>query len=397
MDRVRALIGSRRRNAGGRQGPGTAANARIPEVQRAEPAMQFASSDDQETIFETLNDAQTLGPGRDEDGDNDDTQTLRTYLSENPTIGDMQRQGYVNRSPQFCSVRDVCFVSVLLTKGFFAFPSKQSYDVYIANKRRLDRVDPLTGMGVPLFHAVPTNIMKSIFSNKTQTVLKIHKYELAKRGAPLPGSAQIVHEAQEFVIAKYLFCTVTMEEVQHTASSPAAALNQESKIKHTLKFHNTDGSYTTTEMFNINGRRDIDTSLDTLPLRWFGFSSFASPFGSNDIKLLILDDNMPNLVESTPNTGSVPRPLGYLPVWAKYTDVDDSFLSTKRSVYLANLEIKETTDATARENLGILNVPWNTQVLTCMCMLLHDYESRKERRHIHPESAAAYVTAPQYS
>ncbi|GMM58922.1 hypothetical protein DAKH74_055390 [Maudiozyma humilis] len=379
MDRVRALIGGRRRGAARERDSARESENARERVHDASPARHAPPFDDQETIFETLNDAQTLNDTQ----TISDTQTLRTFASENATIGDMQQQGYVNRCPQFCAVRDVCLVSVRLTKGFFAFPSTESYDAYVRNKGKFAAVDPDTPFGVPLLHAVPTNIMKAIFSSKTQTVMKIYRYEIAR--ANVHPSAEVVYSCPNFAIVKRLFCSVAMEDVLHSADG--TALNQDSKIKHTLTFHGDSGTpLSSVSMYNINGRRDIDTSIDGLPLRWFGFSSFASPFGSNDIKLLVLDDDMPNLLEPQVQRSAAPvRPLGYLPVWAKYTDVDDSLLSTKRSVHLASLEVKEEAVASP----GIAAVPWNTLVLTCMCMLLHDYESRKERRHIHAGTAAA--------
>ncbi|SMN19819.1 similar to Saccharomyces cerevisiae YNL165W Putative protein of unknown function [Maudiozyma saulgeensis] len=395
MDRVRSLIGGRRRNNDARNSlprRTTTASNRTPTVRHVNNPN---TTDDQMTVYtisETLNDANTIT-------DQSDSETLNTYVSESGTIGDMQRLGYVNRSPQFDSIRNICFVSILLTKGFFAFSSQESYNQYLQNKRKFDNVNPQTGLGVPLFHAIPVNLMKSIFrTNKSEPIMKIFKYELVKLTDDIDAisnnaNAQIILECPTYKIIKHLFCTIYREDSvnqskRKTNSIKDSQLDQESKIKHTLKFN--DGSQV--NMFNINGRRDIDALLDGLPLRWFGFSSFASPFGSNDIKLLILDDNMPNLIEDdnsesinpdlsrqTNSTNNVIRPLGYLPVWAKYSDVGDSLLPTRRTMLLANLEIKEI--ANGFQNPGVIKIPYNTQVLTCMCMLLHDYESRKERRH----------------
>ncbi|CAB4253902.1 similar to Saccharomyces cerevisiae YNL165W Putative protein of unknown function [Maudiozyma barnettii] len=390
MDRVRSLIGGRRRNNDGRN----ALPRRITPNRTSTATTHQNNNDDQMTVYtisETLNDTTTIT-------DQSDSETLNTYISESGTIGDMQRLGYVNRSPQFDSIRDICFVSILLTKGFFAFPSHESYNQYLYNKRKYDNFDPITGLGVPLFHAIPVNLMKSIFrTNRSEPIMKIFKYELLKSTeynniTTNNPNVQIIFDGTTYKIVKYLFCTIYREngvtQSKKPNSSKDSQLDQNSKIKHTLKFD--DGSHV--DMFNINGRRDIDASLDGLPLRWFGFSSFASPFGSNDIKLLILDDNMTNLIEDSNSesrntdpssqindTNAILRPLGYLPVWAKYSDVDDSLLPTRRTIHLANLELKEVSNGS--QNLGILKIPRNTQVLTCMCMLLHDYESRKERRH----------------
>lgn len=381
MDRVRSLIGGRRNTR--RQTPPQQTGSTVTHHHTTR-----TNNDDQITVYtisETLNDANTIS-------DQSDAETLNTYLSESGTIGDMQRLGYVNRSPQFDSIRDIRFVSILLTKGFFAFSSQLSYSTYLQNKRKFDNIDPQTGIGIPLFHAIPVNLMKSIFRTpQNEPIMKIYKYELYTEVMIVPKDIdiQVIYDGPIYKIIKYLYCTIFREDgtIQKTARNSTASKDshdgQYSKIKHTLRFKNGMDI----EMFNINGRRDIDTCIDGIPLRWFGFSSFASPFGSNDIKLLVLDDNMPNLMEKNANDSnshnshntSMIRPLGYLPVWSKYIDVGDSLLPTRRTVHLANLDIKETLNGI--ENKGIMNIPENTQILTCMCMLLHDYESRKERRH----------------
>lgn len=391
MDRVRSLLNNRIRhcnNGSAVRQSGSTRSLHANNVDLRTPVNN--TDDDQKTVFEsdilqteTLNDFNTANGS--------ETETLNTYFSESCTIGDLQTHGYVNRSPQFTSVRNISFISILLTRGLFAFSSDLSYKQYLQNKRKFDLVDPSNGLGVPLFHAISLNLVESIFRNKNEPVMKIYKYEIVNSiDIDNFPNADTIYEGENFIIIKFLFCTIYREtmNVATVQSTSQQSMDQDLKIKHTLRFYNDKS----TEMFNINNRRDIDTTLDTLPLRWFGFSSFASPFGSNDIKLLILDDNTPNLVNDSniqytpnnPNSNAI-RPLGYLPIWAKYSDAGSSLsISMRRTISMANLEIKETS--TNSNNLGIINIPWNTQELTCMCMLLHDYESRKERRHINSTS-----------
>lgn len=80
-------------------------------------------------------------------------------------------------------------------------------------------------------------------------------------------------------------------------------------------------------MINYNQRKNADTAIHGLNLRWYGTTSLASPFGSNSINLLVLDDTMASYMnqqtieEFDSYSRSRPtRPLGYLPVWARYTD-----------------------------------------------------------------------------
>ncbi|KAK5780657.1 uncharacterized protein PWA37_003304 [Arxiozyma heterogenica] len=334
---------------------------------------------------------------------NDD---IHTFISESQTIGDLYTRGYVNRSPNFDSVRNIPLVSILLTRGLFAFSSDISYKTFLNNKRKLDQPASLDngGIGVPLFHAVTNNVIKSLLvsgKSKVEPVMKIFKYQIIDNNHTssledlelLPNYEIILQNniSNKFLI-KYEFCQIfkSIDE------------NNSLKIIHILKFH--DGKEI--RMVNFSDKKDIDTVVDDFPLRWYGFSGFASPFGSNDIKLLVLDDNMPSYMDNNTINSGVnnshtnnanqlisSRPLRALPIWGRYSDTNVSMLPTKRTVKLANFKIKELSqatnaalytdsdeDSTSLSN-GITMIPENTQILTCMCMLLHEYESRKERRH----------------
>lgn len=333
---------------------------------------------------------------------NDD---IQTFISESQTIGDLHTRGYINRSPNFDSVRNIPLVSVLLTRGFFAFSSDSSYKTFLNNKRKLDQLSLLDngGIGVPLFHAVTSNVIKSLLvpgKSKVEPIMKIFRYQIINHNnnsvedLKLFPNYEIIlqNNISNKILIKYEFCQI-FKSVDE---------NNPLKIIHILKFYNGKEI----KMVNFSDKKDIDTMVDDFPLRWYGFSGFASPFGSNDIKLLVLDDNMPNYMDnntmnsylSNPYANNASqlisnRPLRSLPIWGRYSDANVSMLPTKRTVKLANIKIKElsqTTDVASyiesNEDLtslsnGITMVPENTQILTCMCMLLHEYESRKERRH----------------
>ena len=427
----------------------------------------------------------------------DDYIDTHTFVSDTHTIGDLQRQGYVNRAPQFNSVRKVIFASVLLTRGIFAFPSEESYATYLEHKRKWDLVDPVTTLGLPLFHAVPSNLVKSIFASREIPVMKIYRYKVVERTDNIDDypNATVLHEGPFYKIIRFEFCEIVKVNLDEKTDSPSLSVTESItngeldhsilphhhhhhhtqshqhhhhhhnhthyKVKHTLKFYN-GLEYT---MMNYNHRKDIDTIVDSLPLRWFGFSSFASPFGSSEFKLLILDDNMPTYLQpsypervremstyanssshsstsalsepvstaksaaavtsqvslsssisSSANRGTATatakdtliRPFGFLPVWGTYNDDSTSLIPTKMAVRVASFSVKEVTEDTnggteggidtkleglsidekGDSSAGILNIPWNTEVLTCMCMLLHEYESRKERRHGNMNEAA---------
>lgn len=319
-----------------------------------------------------------------------DAVTLNTFTSDANTIGDLARQGFINRCPRFTTVRTLPFVSILLTKGFFCFPSEKSFKIFLDNKRKFDNIDIETGLGIPLYQAISISVMKSMFS-KSLPIMKIYKYVI------IDSSIETPPESHEFVaqlnkgkeggmerdLYKYEFCTVYKKVVDHYK-----------RVEHKFVFHDTHVKtqeppvYT---MLNHIERMNSDTKMNDLNLQWYGTTGFASPFGSNNIKLLVLDDNMASLCDQYTmeeydlyKKAQKTRPLGHLPVWAKYSDDNATILPKRRTLRLANFELGETdnpniTDTEASG--GLFEIPWATEVLTCMSMVLHDYESRKDKRH----------------
>lgn len=357
MNRVRELIGVQQNN-----GRHERTNSQQEELPQASIA-NTREGDDQETLLE--------------DDIGDDTETLNTVASGGDTIGDFQRQGFVNRCPRFTHRRMIPFVLVLLTKGFFSFPSEKSFKTYIENKRKFAKIDGIDGLGIPLFHAVPLGVVKTIFSPKSP-IMKIYKYvvinsETDKR----PPDAEEISVDGSLVLYKYLFCSV-IEEVDNNAG----------RVEHRFNFtkiHEDDPLPSVLTMANMVHWRNTDTSLNGLNLRWYGTSGFASPFGTGNIKLLVLDDNMPSLIDQKTieeyenyDRNNRTRPLGRLPIWAKYSNEGSTVIPKKRTLRMANLQMGEYQSFAHSD--GIFNVPWETQALTCMCMVLHEYESRKDRR-----------------
>ncbi|CCE63704.1 hypothetical protein TPHA_0F02220 [Tetrapisispora phaffii CBS 4417] len=344
-----------------------------------------------------------------------DSITLNTFVSEDQTIGDLQRQGYVNRAPTFTHYRVLPFVSIVLKKGFFAFPSEESFSVYKNNKRKFDSIDCTQALGIPLYHSVSLNVMKSMF-NRKHPITTIYRYIIYDPNSSiikLPNSAEFVahlnlesDESERRDLYKIEFCTVHKEvtdsyrRVEHifTFFRYEQFENQQySKKTESDTALSSDGepkvySYS---MFNHTERRNSDTKVGGLNLQWYGTTGFASPFGSSILKLLILDDNMASLCDQRTmeeydnyRRHNRVRPLGYLPVWAKYSDAGATIIPKKLTLKLATLEIGESDRCNSGDNtdihqssVGIYGIPWETEVLTCMAMVLHEYESRKDKRH----------------
>lgn len=295
--------------------------------------------------------------------------------SDNATLNDSHTARCVNRAPRFLSTRTLPFISVLWVRGFLCFPSLQSWEIFFDNNRKFTTRSLINGMGVPLLHAVPTNVIRSLWSlkrNVSEKVMTFFRYKIVDTKDDLLQYPQyeILLRNETHILIKF--------EFGHVFKKTASA----NKTIHDLNFYNGENY----QMCNINNKLHIDTTIDSLNLKWFGFSGFATPFGSNDIKCFILDDDYPTYMndDSAPsannNRRGATRSLGSMPLWATYNDDNISRIPKKRTNRLANFTVNEINIPDSNDQ-GIVNVPWNTQVLTCMCMLFHEYESRKERRH----------------
>ncbi|SCU80007.1 LAMI_0B00474g1_1 [Lachancea mirantina] len=356
MNRVRSLIG------------GSSSNRRTQNFnQTDEPTAQSQNSalneSDQATMFES------------------DIATTHTNSSDSSTIGDFQRNGFINRCPVFTSERNIPFAHTLLGKGFYCFPSEEAFAVFRKNKRRLDVLDDDEGLGIPLLHAVPSGVIKTIISRR-EPISRIYKYILVLPNEPSPmelrdGICELIAENNSRKLYKVEFCQVFKEvdvdscRVEHKF---LFRLNEQSRNMFSIK------------MVNSIFKRGTDTRVEGLNLRWYGTSGLASPFGSGHFKVLVLDDGMPSLLdeptdesyERARREAQPLRPLRLMPIWASYTNETATYIPRKRTLRLANFLIKEN----GAESKGIRNTPLSTDIITCMAMVLHDLESRKDRRNV---------------
>ncbi|CUS22370.1 LAQU0S05e03840g1_1 [Lachancea quebecensis] len=363
MDRVRNLV--RRSN-----GPRTSRETNVSVLR--DPV---ASDSDQATLVESRrSDEQRShndeGPGR------------QRRNSETSTIGDYRVSGFVNRCPLFQGLRHIVFASTVMGKGFYAFPSIESFQQFRKNKRRLDELHDEQALGFPLFHAIPVNVFRTIIK-RSLPMMKIHRYVLVDTS--IPGEAEKYQENETCTLMAQLgtlsvykleFCQVFQRI--HTNTSFV-------EYKFTFRIDNQpENNLFSMKMVNHIHRRDTDSRINDLNLRWLGTSGLASPFGSGTFQLAVLDDGIASFLDELPG-GSHEQPRRpaqqsrspwQMPVWATYSDGKSTFIPKKRTLRIADFKIKELTECCQ----GLQDVPWDTLVLTCMCMVLHDLEARKDRR-----------------
>lgn len=353
MNRIRNLIGNQRSGSSNGQ-------QRFSDEQAVGPGDEI---DDQSTVF-----------GNQED-EFPDMVTLSTVVSGSQTIGDFERQGFVNRCPSFNAQRTMLFAYVLLTKGFYCFPSEKAYEKFLDNNRAFNTLDTREGLGIPLFQAVSAGVIKTMF-NRHAPIMRIYKYTIVDSDTDKPPKdGTVVAQDGSAVLYKYLFCTIYQD-----------LLNDYSRVEHKLVFSG-EPAIEPLGMANYVQSRGTDTKLQGLNLRWHGTTGFASPFGANFLKLLVLDDGMPSRMDQRTieefqeySKSHKGRTSGKLPIWATYSDKCSTVIPKKRSIKLAAFKVGEKSQPGRECSQGIIDVPMETQALACMCMVLHDFESKKDRR-----------------
>lgn len=270
---------------------------------------------------------------------------------------------------RFTRERNMPFVSVILSRGFYCFPTEQSYERYLANSRKFDNLDG-DGLGVPLFQVLDFSAIQ-ILADKKLPDYRFYKYVLRKSGDPPPYQQhELISTDGNKRLYKLLFCEAFRSRLGLT------------KLEYRFTLYTDEGIFTTV-MIRCTQTRSIDTHFGGCNLRWKTSEPFLSPIFSRNFKLQILDDNMPSLLDDDDTrrrkNGPV-RKSSQLPLWARYFADTATVIPKKRTQKLANLVIGETEEETNPASYGLGYIPWATQVLACTCMVLHHLEDERRQR-----------------
>ncbi|SCU87227.1 LADA_0E02762g1_1 [Lachancea dasiensis] len=309
---------------------------------------------------------------------------------------DLHGKEFSNRCPDFEDVRNVPFASTVLGKGFMAFPSENSYTKFRQNKRRLDCLNDTQAVGFPFLHAVSLNLFKSLIHGKAP-VMKIHRFALVDTSRDEDWAVnykedehcQLLASNGDLRVYKLTFCEI----FQHIESKT-------SHVEYRLVFRIDNRPTRNLFCLKMLGHilhSDCDTRVDDLALRWYGVSGLASSFGASKFDLRVLDDNIPSFLDyltdkeysdarkKVPNS----RHVAKLPIWATYSDESSTVIPKNRTLKHANFKINEMSHCSE----SLRDIPWDTLILTSMCMLLHDIESKKEKATSHRYSTLGLALA----
>ncbi|AGO13179.1 AaceriAFR028Wp [[Ashbya] aceris (nom. inval.)] len=270
-------------------------------------------------------------------------------------------------------LRVVPLMQQLLARTVYVFSSENSYQNYKKNGRDAYRSLLLAStegeiLGHPLYKVAKGHTLSNMFKRNVP-MLKIYKYVVVSSGSEPPtADAQLISLANDLALYEVPFCAIFC--TRHFLSSI---------VEYTLTFQRDDGpAYV--KMRSEWGHRSYDAMMDGLNVRWSHRSSFVSFGGRSNFKLVVLQEDMPNLFSEGGrgffDSFKFERSLSALPVLAEYT-TDNASILPRQMMRLAEVEIP---DSSYLRPSDFNAVPWNIEVIICMSALIREVEDQRSRR-----------------
>lgn len=258
---------------------------------------------------------------------------------------------------QFNRSRNMPIAAIFGHNGFFLFSSEHSFDKFKQTKFDFPLLDA-EGVGLPLFHFQHQFTLSGNFTSNSPFCI-IYKYVLqSNEDSPPYSEFKAVAKDRSLILYKIPFCEIFRR---------FDFVRTEFELKFASQWPEGASPLLVKGLTN----RDLHTRLNNRDLCWH--ISFFPVGASNHYKLLVLDDNVPSLLDDSETKKrkkklekKTEESFSIAHYTRKYRDMLPHTVS-KRS----NVIVGEQSEATA---YGITSVPWNTQVIACEGMLIHFLE-----------------------
>ncbi|QLG74437.1 hypothetical protein HG535_0G03200 [Zygotorulaspora mrakii] len=248
-------------------------------------------------------------------------------------------------------------------RGFFLFPSENSYDIFKNTKFNYGLLEP-GGVGIPLFHIRKCYHLMS-FSGRSPVFI-IYKNIILHEKENVPfAKYNVIRKENGLVLYEVPYCEIYRR---------MGLLNKEYNLVFSF-----DG-ITTRQLLMIRRsyNRDLFTNINDTNLRWH---VSYSPLKSDQFRLAILEDGAPSLLDDSEtrrrkkssDSSSGKRENRVI---AHFTRRHKDYLPKIISKE-SNLIIGEWSDS---PSYGISSIPWDTQALSCQALLIHYLEDEEEKR-----------------
>ncbi|SCV06158.1 LANO_0H23376g1_1 [Lachancea nothofagi CBS 11611] len=262
----------------------------------------------------------------------------------------------VSPSLRFSRQREMVVASIFTNLStIMIFPSEHSFDRYKKSGRKIRIQSNLEndGLGVPLLECDDKFLSQTV-SGASKPRYRIYKNVLQPEAQKPPHpNCSIVCEDKTRAIYRMPFCEV-YKEIRGTRTS------------YRYVFYTPDGLQ---EVLLKRHRfsQNMDTRLGEWNVGW-------RLRGSGDFDLKVIPANMPTLLEDkeirkAKKASSTREDATDAILWAKY--LENSGLSMPQMVRKrVSLHVGETSFETDAAAYGLIGVPWFSQVIACMGMVL---------------------------
>ncbi|KOG98124.1 uncharacterized protein DI49_3167 [Saccharomyces eubayanus] len=252
--------------------------------------------------------------------------------------------------------RNLPIATIFGKRGFFVFPSVQSYDMFKRTNFNLSVLDA-DGVGVPLFHIVQNyNIIGQIVGKSPN--FTIFKYVLQRaQDPPLYTKSKVICEDKAFRLCKIPFCEIYSQLSFRDT-------------KYEFFYPSRSQSVNNYQMVRQNNFRDLDVCLNGMNFCWH------VKVLSDHYRLMYLDENTPSDSQTNKQKQTQRKIVSPDFVVGHYKR-DFSNILPRSVAKSSNLIIGENSRA---DCLGISSVPELTEMLACQGALVEYLEHIRRRK-----------------
>ncbi|SCV01028.1 LAMI_0G08878g1_1 [Lachancea mirantina] len=270
---------------------------------------------------------------------------------------------------RFSRERTMILASLFASRKLMCFPTPHSYERFLNNKRKIDIPANLEdgGLGIPLFE-FKYDFFNVPFSSAPK--FEIYKYTVIEKGQDylIPADAKVICVSGGKQLIKSLFCEIWDKTFKGLRTG------------YEFVFQSQDGPQQFI-MLKHHMRENFESTIGDWHVNW------CSGFDSTHMDLVVLDPDMPFLFDDKETAAkkkalekTQKKGMDDLPLWARFRFVSPGILP-KLTTKQATLTIGEIDLETNPTEFGLAAIPWYSQIIACMSLLLAYRVERRRKRN----------------
>ena len=276
---------------------------------------------------------------------------------------------------QFNMERNLPICDMPMHRGYYIFPSVQSFEAFKRSRgATIEKLDA-NAMGVPLLRLDRQFLTHGMTMIDSEIKYKVYRYEVRSCFDPPPYGVDvreciIVAEDAQFKVYKYLYANIyKADKLTQSALKISFVGGDNSGLQ---------GDDNSLYMLHRREFRDMDTCIKGFNLRWH---VRYSPLENDHYKLALLNPREPSLMDS-PQTIANKKKANITKI-NPYTAVLGHYTSEAEDL-LPGLIVKDADfiigENGSPANIGIANIPELTIIFAAQALVLHCVEREKEKK-----------------